>query len=294
MRFQASKNSIIGLAGILLIFLPLALHAQNRILVISEYETQIGDYARLDSIAAALNYRVVYDTSIPFDLDVSQYSLLVIGGIAGDNCTILQDYLSHGGGILLTGPAPDLLFRECEETADVARWLGFDYYMNGSGNMAASIDLDQISIARDSLLDRTACGMSFGGLLYPKGGAEVLVNWICPTDGWTVAAVTRNHFENGKIYYFSRPLSAVRSRQLFGWALEDAIEYRWGDVDNSNRVNLSDVVYIIRYVFQAGSAPVNLNAGDPNADGKVNVSDAIYLISYIFSGGNPPMAGQVN
>ena len=97
----------------------------------------------------------------------------------------------------------------------------------------------------------------------------------------------------GKAYYFSRPLSALRSRQLFGWAIDDAIEYRWGDADNSNRVNLSDAVYIIRYVFQGGSAPVNLNAADANADGSANVSDAIYLISYIFSGGNPPQAGQV-
>ena len=196
MRSRPTKNSKIGLVCLfLLVILSVTVSAQNRILVISEYESQIGNYALLDSIALAHNYTILYDSSIPVNLNVSDYSLLIIGGIVGENCAILHDFLSHGGGVILTGPAPNLLFSNCEGAADVAGWLGFDYYMNGSGDLAAAVELNQISLAKDSLLDRTACGISFGGLLYPKGGAEVLANWICPTNNWTVAAVTRNQYE---------------------------------------------------------------------------------------------------
>ena len=290
-----SKAKLTGLFALLLIlFSSVILSAQNRVLIISEYESQIGSNLTLDSILSELNYQSIYDNTIPADLTVQDYSLLIIGGMYGDNCFKLQDYLAQGGGIILTSPAPNVLFSNCEEIADVAGWLGFDYYMNGSGDLVAAMDLTQIDLVKDSLLDRTACGISFGGLMYPRPGAEVLANWVCPTDNWTVAAVTRMQSMRGKVYYFSRPLSALRSRQLFSWAIADAIEYRWGDANNSDRINLTDAIFIIKYVFEGSVAPVNLNAADPNGDGSVNVSDAVYLISYIFSGGNAPQAGQVN
>jgi len=292
---QKSKLKSLGLLALLpILFNGVILSAQNRVLVISEYESQIGSSQRLDSILTELNYQVIYDNTIPVDLTVQDYSLLIIGGISGDNCFKLQDYLAQCGGIILTSPAPNVLFSNCEETADVAGWLGFDYYMNGSGDLVAATDLTQIGLVKDSLLDRTACGMSFGGLMYPRPGAEVLANWVCPVDNWTVAAVTRMQSERGKVYYFSRPLSALRSRQLFSWAIADAIEYRWGDADNSDRVNLTDAIFIIQYVFQGSGVPVNRNAADPNGDGSINVSDAVYLISYIFTGGNAPLAGRVD
>lgn len=296
MRCWIQKNKLIlcGLISFLLFHYGTAiLSAQNKVLVISEYEEQIGDYQRLDSIALELNYKLVYDYIIPVDLTVRDYSLLIIGGMSGDNCYKLENFLAQGGGIILTGPAPNELFVNCEESADIPAWLGFDYYMNGSGNLVVTEDLPQIGIVKDSLLDRTACGISFGGLKYPRPDTEILANWICPVDSWTVAAVTRRQSERGKVYYFSRPLSALRSRQLFGWAIADAIEYRWGDSDNSNRINLADAIFIAQYIFQGSTAPVNRNAADPNGDGSVNVSDVIYLINYIFTGGDAPLAGQV-
>ena len=62
-----------------------------------------------------------------------------------------------------------------------------------------------------------------------------------------------------------------------------------GDANQDTRVNVSDAVYVINYVFSGGIPPKPVLAcGDANKDARVNVSDAVYLINYVFSGGNPP------
>lgn len=63
-----------------------------------------------------------------------------------------------------------------------------------------------------------------------------------------------------------------------------------GDADGSKVINVSDVVYLIGYVFNGAPVPTPyaLCSGDANCDCIVNVSDVVYLISYIFAGGPAP------
>jgi len=61
-----------------------------------------------------------------------------------------------------------------------------------------------------------------------------------------------------------------------------------GDVNADGKINTSDVVYLINYLFISGPAPVPWRAGDVNSDGGINVSDVVYLINYLFIGGPPP------
>ena len=64
--------------------------------------------------------------------------------------------------------------------------------------------------------------------------------------------------------------------------------YVCGDADANTLVTVSDVVYLINYIFAGGPAPTPILAGDADCSGGVNISDAVYLINYIFSGGAPP------
>jgi hypothetical protein len=64
--------------------------------------------------------------------------------------------------------------------------------------------------------------------------------------------------------------------------------YLCGDCNGDGTINVSDVVYLINYLFIGGPAPVPLAAGDVNCDRIVNVSDVVYLINYLFIGGPPP------
>ncbi|MCX6831771.1 MAG: putative Ig domain-containing protein [candidate division Zixibacteria bacterium] len=64
-----------------------------------------------------------------------------------------------------------------------------------------------------------------------------------------------------------------------------------GDANHDGAIDISDVVYLIAYIFSGGSAPVPTMAGDANGDCAVDISDAVYLIGYIFSGGTAPLPG---
>jgi hypothetical protein len=59
-----------------------------------------------------------------------------------------------------------------------------------------------------------------------------------------------------------------------------------GDANGDGKVTVSDVVYLINYLFKGGLPPIG--PSDANGDGKVTVSDVVYLINYLFKGGPPP------
>jgi hypothetical protein len=61
-----------------------------------------------------------------------------------------------------------------------------------------------------------------------------------------------------------------------------------GDVNGNGSVNISDAVYLIAFIFNAGPAPLDPKHGDINCDNICNISDAVYLVSYIFAGGPAP------
>lgn len=62
-----------------------------------------------------------------------------------------------------------------------------------------------------------------------------------------------------------------------------------GDANGDRNLSVSDVIYIINYLFKGGPAPVSVQAADANCDGSVSVSDVIYLINYLFKGGPAPV-----
>ncbi|MFH2054905.1 MAG: dockerin type I repeat-containing protein [bacterium] len=61
-----------------------------------------------------------------------------------------------------------------------------------------------------------------------------------------------------------------------------------GDADGDAIINITDVVYLINFIFGGGPEPNPFLAGDADCDQIVNISDAVYLINYIFSSGQPP------
>jgi hypothetical protein len=64
-----------------------------------------------------------------------------------------------------------------------------------------------------------------------------------------------------------------------------------GDADGSWVIDISDAVFLIKYVFDGGPAPASRIQGDASGDCKINVQDVVYLINYIFAGGPAPVAG---
>jgi hypothetical protein len=61
-----------------------------------------------------------------------------------------------------------------------------------------------------------------------------------------------------------------------------------GDANGDGVIDISDVVYLINYLFIHGPAPVPLAAGDATCDGVVDASDLVYLLNYLFAHGPAP------
>jgi photosystem II stability/assembly factor-like uncharacterized protein len=69
-----------------------------------------------------------------------------------------------------------------------------------------------------------------------------------------------------------------------------------GDANHDQKVTVSDVVYLVNFLFKGGPMPWIKMAGDANGDTpdgscdlpKVTVSDVVYLVNYLFKGGPGP------
>ncbi len=64
-----------------------------------------------------------------------------------------------------------------------------------------------------------------------------------------------------------------------------------GDANNDGIVDISDVVYLISYIFAGGLSPYCKDEGDANGSNQIDISDVVYLIYYIFGGGTSPKCG---
>ena len=65
-----------------------------------------------------------------------------------------------------------------------------------------------------------------------------------------------------------------------------------GDVNNDWNVEITDIVYMINYLFRNGEPPLCANpyttCADANGDGEVTIADVVHLINYLFQSGPPP------
>jgi hypothetical protein len=61
-----------------------------------------------------------------------------------------------------------------------------------------------------------------------------------------------------------------------------------GDANEDGTVTVSDVVYLINYLYRGGIPPDPLLVGDVNCVDLVDVSDIVYLINWLYRGGNDP------
>jgi len=64
-----------------------------------------------------------------------------------------------------------------------------------------------------------------------------------------------------------------------------------GDVDHSGPgVDISDLVYLVDYMFTGGPAAPCSDEANIDGTGELDIADLVYLVDYMFSGGPAPMA----
>ena len=64
------------------------------------------------------------------------------------------------------------------------------------------------------------------------------------------------------------------------------LKFRRGDSNTDGKVDMSDAVRTLMFLFAGGVALPCLDAGDSNDDGKLDLSDGIYTLNFLFAGGS--------
>ena len=66
------------------------------------------------------------------------------------------------------------------------------------------------------------------------------------------------------------------------------LEFLRGDANTDGKdLDLSDAIFILSYLFAAGSKPTCLDAADANDNGKVGLADAIKILGHVFNNQGP-------
>jgi len=141
------------------------------------------------------------------------------------------------------------------------------------------------------------------GALYIDGlrdpAAFNYVKPALPLDVATIGGIVRAGpccFFNGSIddvraYTFALSASEVRE------VVEDkqAPEFRRGDPDGSGSLDLTDAVFILNYLFLAGTRPSCIDAADTDDSGSLDLTDAVYSLNFQFLAGPPfPFPGPID
>ena len=61
-----------------------------------------------------------------------------------------------------------------------------------------------------------------------------------------------------------------------------------GDLDNSETIDILDVVYLINYIYKEGPAPYPLMSADVDCAENINILDIVYLINFLYKDGPSP------
>jgi hypothetical protein len=122
---------------------------------------------------------------------------------------------------------------------------------------------------------------------YDSSGLQLWVRrYNGPDNGLDVASdITVD--DEGNVY--------VTGTSRSGGSREDFVTVKYvqtglwrGDTNKDGRIDLSDLVYLINFLYRGGPAPDPLTIGDCNCDQTIELGDLVILIDYLFKEGQPP------
>jgi hypothetical protein len=122
----------------------------------------------------------------------------------------------------------------------------------------------------------------------PGGTQEILVPFL--RDYASPAAdITglRNEFANGG---FEFRIDDEDEFHTLGFVADPGeFVFVRGDSNGDRRLDISDAVFGLEYLFSGGRSPLSPDASDADDSGIIDISDAVFLLSFLFSGGRPPL-----
>lgn len=214
-----------------------------------------------------------------------------IGSITYD--TVARDYLllnlvnnevvrveAQDNGMPLVPPTPGAFISNCNAPFNTySRALTF-LESGGAGSFLASIQgANQIS-----QYEATNCIDIAGGVGVPLGAIG---------GSLVQSGAVNGALDFGNTLY----VAGGAARTIFRLLLAPAVDFKRGDANDDDSIDIGDVMFMANYLFASGAVPGCLDAADANDDGIVDISDPTYLLFHLFVPGAPqppepfPMSG---
>ncbi len=74
-----------------------------------------------------------------------------------------------------------------------------------------------------------------------------------------------------------------------GDGVGDACDWLCGDVDNNGEITISDLTYLIDFLFRGGDPPDFPDAADMDGQAGISIADVSYLVDFLFRGSDEPV-----
>ena len=166
---------------------------------------------------------------------------------------------------------------------------GFDFGVSFSANNNIVPRPGSFSMANPPSLMWPGQGQFNVQVASDPGFSSLIVNTVSQSNSFVIPQQIPVQ-DTTTVYWRVKPTSAQNYDCIYALNLL-ATPTGCGDVDGNQIVTISDIVFLINYIFAGGQAPNPLNSADADCSGNVNISDAVFLINYIFVGGPSPCSG---
>ncbi len=228
-------------------------------------------------IGGAINVMATAGVSVWFSIFDGNGSVAAGNGVGGafhvegsadiSQCTLVRNNADLGAVLVVRGAAANLNFVAnmvtdnqaaavyCYGTGETTTWSCNNFFRNTGGNFAPGSASNELTIGSDTIYKEPA---------------------YCPDD---------------PDYAINAASECAPPRSPCGFVIganQETCPLVCGDVDNSGGVDISDMVYLVAYMFEGGPAPVPLESGNVDCSEGVDISDLVYLVDFMFKGGPAP------
>jgi immune inhibitor A len=224
----------------------------------------------------------------------------------------MVDFLNQGGNLFLT--SQDALEQLANSGTSLDSIFLKDYLHVGYGGGPATtlafgalgdILTDSVNVLLDGFPG--ANNQTHTDVILPDSQAITIFKYGDPEYLVELDSVAGIRYSNDtfKVIFFGFGFEAINSSgqnigvpttkpkavmdRILNWFLGRT--YLPGDISMDGLVDISDIVYIINYVFYQGTPPQLMAAGDANGDCIIDISDIVLLINYVFYQGSAPVWG---
>jgi hypothetical protein len=208
------------------------------------------------------------------------------------------------GGATVAFTVPDSLYDNFIWTNTTASSIGVELDLASSGFVPTGADAVHVKTFSTATFTAdlptfqavnstgTSCGTSGPCTVTVNAGETLWATWAGTWDGIGGSTASLSNVCPGTNATVTNTNTLLQSSVTISGSANSATGYLApcpsGDVNGDGFTNVSDVFYLINFLFAGGPAPT-CGSGNVDGVGGVDVADVFYLINFLFAGGPPPL-----